>query len=432
MPEFSDFETHPLGKELRKRISRIIWKMAIFQYSRYALFSAQVQILEDLLALEDSLRSSRDQASSLRKKASELAKTSVQSGEPLTDSIKQKINEIQEEAASYDQAVKVLRYGRWLYRYVADGIAWRAYGFDRQAIRAIGSKEPVVFLSTKDGIEKEIMVFKAMRKLGREWLPVMHDLTNCLRTADFSLFKNDVLYQLIELKIRQSAKQSRDMSEKPIGARESRQASRLQLISEHLQTGDLELLDRNLKGGKVFKANVVEKHHYEALSTVIRAARSRRKYGFIEPEHGLMYLAFDTRTHAEESALRSASKYHPHIFDSLFTFQGIIPRFEEYHVSLPITAMRFSPRDMIDILFGRVAVMSFINFRCVEDYCRNNGISLHFDQSGKERKIMVDSKPYPIEVREGIWNRLLYEGFSLQSFVDLTKVTIIESERIST
>jgi hypothetical protein len=165
LPEFSDFETHPLGKELRKRVSRIIWKMAIFRYSRNALFSAQLQILEDLLALEASLRSSRDQASSLRKKASELAKVAVQPGEALPAVIKHQINEMHEEAISYDFAVKVLRYGRWLYRYVADGIAWRAYGFDRQAIRALGAKEPVVFLSSKDGIEKEIMFFKALRNL---------------------------------------------------------------------------------------------------------------------------------------------------------------------------------------------------------------------------------------------------------------------------
>jgi len=405
--------------------------MAIFRYSRYALFSGQLQILEDLLALEASLRSSRDQASSLRKKAGELAKAAVQPGEPLPDVIKQQINEIHEDAASYDYAVKVLRYGRWLYRYVADGIAWRAYGFDRHAIRALGAKEPVVFLSSKDGIEKEIMFFKALRSLGREWLPVMHDLTNCLRTGDFSLFRNGVLYQLLELKIRQSGKQSVDISEKPRSARETRQANRLRLISEHMQTGELELLDKNLKGGKVFKANVVEKHHYEAISAVVRSARSR-KYGFIEPERGLMYLAFDARTRGEEDALRNASEQHPHIFDSFFTFQGIIPRFQEYHVSLPITAMSLSARDMIDILFGRVAVISFINFQCVEDYCRNNGIPLHFDRSGKELKIIVDSKPYPAEVREGVWNRLLYEGFTLRSFADLIKATMIEAERIAT
>jgi hypothetical protein len=404
--------------------------MAILRYSRDALFSAQVQILEDLLELEDSLRSSRDQASSLRKRASELAKAAVQPGEPLPDAIKQHINEMHEDAASYDHAVKVLRYGRWLYRYVGDGIAWRAYGFDRHAIRALGAKEPVVFLSKKDGIEKEVMFFKALYNLGSEWLPVMHDLTNCLRTGDFSLFRNGALHQLIELKIRQSGKQSVDVSENPKSAREARQATRLRLISEHMQTGDLALLDKNLKVGKVFKVNVVEKHHYEAISAVVRSARSR-KYGFIEPERGLMYLAFDTRTRVEEESLRDASEHHPHIFDSLFTFQGIIPRFQEYHVSLPITAMDLSARDMIDILFGRVAVMSFINFRCVEDYCRNNGISLHFDRSGKQLKIIVDSDPYPIEVREGIWNRLLYEGFTLYSFADLIKAAMIEARHIA-
>jgi hypothetical protein len=429
LPEFSDFELHPLGKELHKRVSRIIWKMAIFRYSRSVLFSAQLQILEDLLALEDSLRSSRDQASSLRKRASELAKASVQPGEPLPDVIKQQINEIHQDAASYDHTVKVLRYGRWLYRFVADGIAWRAYGFDRRAIRALGAKEPVAFLSSKEGIEKEIMVFKSLRRLGTEWLPIMHDLTNCLRTGDFSLFKNGVLYRLIELKIRQSGKQGEDVS-RPKSGREARQANRLHSVSEYMQTGDLGILDKDLKGGKSFRTDIVEKHHYEALSAVIRSARAR-KYSFIEPERGVMYVAFDTRTRSEDDALQNASEHHPHIFNSLFTFQGIIPRFEKYHVSLPITAMQLSARDMIDILFGRVAVMSFINFQCIEDYCRNNGISLHFDTSGKQLKILVDAKPYSIEIHEGIWNRLLYEGFTLRSFADLTKAAMIEAKHIA-
>jgi len=431
MPEFSDFDAHPLGKELRKRVSRIIWKMAILRYSRYALFSAQLQILKDLLALEASLRSSRDQASSFRQKAGELAKAAKQSGESLPDVIKQQVNEMHEEATYYDSAVKVLRYGRWLYRYVADGIAWRAYGFDRQAIRALGAKEPVVFLSTKVGIEKEIIFFKGLSRLGREWLPVMHDLTNCLRTGDFSLFRHGVLYQLIELKIRQSRKQNVDMWESPKNAREVRQANRLRSVSEYLQTGELEILDKDLKGGITFRTNVVEKHHYKAISAVIRSARARR-YGFIEPERGLMYLAFDTRTRAEEDALRNASKQHPHIFDSSFTFQGIIPRFQEYHVSLPITAMHLSARDMIDILFGRIAVISIINYQCVENFCCNNGIPLHFDRSGKDLKIIVDSKPYQGEVRDGLWNRLQYEGLTLQSFSDLIKSIILDPEHVAT
>jgi hypothetical protein len=405
--------------------------MAIFRYSRYALFSAQLQILEDLLALEASLRSSRDQASSLRKKAGELAKGAIRSGDSLPDAIKQQVSEMQEEAAYYDSAVQVLRYGRWLYRYVADGIAWRAYGFDRRAIRALGAKEPVVFLSSKDGIEKEIMVFKALRRRGREWLPVMHDLTNCLRTGDFSLFRDGVLHRLIELKIRKSEKQNPDKSERPKSAREARQANRLHLVSEYMQTGDLELLDMELKGGKSFRTNVVEKHHYESISAVVHSTRSR-KYGFLEPERGLMYLAFDTRTRAEGDALQNATEHYPHIFDSLFTFQGIIPRFQKHHVSLPITAMHLPARDMIDILFGRIAVISFINFQCVEDYCRNKGIPIHFDTSGKDLKIMVDSKPYPGEVREGLWDRLLYEGLTLHSFSELIKAIMIESEHMAT
>lgn len=75
--------------------------------------------------------------------------------------------------------------------------------------------------------------------------------------------------------------------------------------------------------------------------------------------------------------------------------------------------MHLSARDILDMLFGRIAVMSFVNFDCVETFCRSKGVPLHFEGHGKETRIVVDSNPYPGEVQEGLWNRLLYEGLSL-------------------
>ncbi len=429
MPEFSDFEMHPLRKELRKRVSRIIWRMAIFRYSSWALFSAQLAILDDLLALEDSLRESRDRASALRNEAGQLAQAEMQGRKSLPENIKQQVNEIRREASDYDFAVRLLRYGRWLYRYVADGIAWRAYGFQRETIRALGAKEPVVFLSKKEGIEREIMLFKGMRNLGREWLPVMHDLTNCLRTADFSLFRNGALYRLIEAKIRQSGDTSSNNHQNVKSGRETRQAKRLQQVSDFLQSGNLEILHPEFKG-RAFSTPIVEKHNYKSISAAIKSARAH-KFGFREHERGILYLAFDAHKRSEDTAFLRASEQHPHIFETLFTFRAITPRFQEYHVSLPITAMHLPIRDIIDILFGRIAVICILNYQCVEEFCQNNGVPLRFERiGGNEMKIMVESKPYPGEVRDGLWNRLLLEGLSLQSFSDLLKAIMIEASTL--
>jgi len=426
LPDFYQFATHPLGKELRRRVRKIICRMAFFRYKTHALYSAQLAILHDLLALEHSLTSCREQASSLRNKASQIALAAKDADGALPDSVKQQVKALQQEADDYAFAVRLLRYGRWLYRYVADGIAWRAYGFNREAIRALGAKEPVAFLSKKEGIEGETNLFKAIRRQGREWLPVMHDLTNCLRTGDFSVIEHGALVQVFELKLRQSTKVDAPRSHSPRNPREGRQAKRLQQVSEFMKSGNLEILHPHLKGGKALKTTTVEKHNFAAVSAAIASARAHST-GYEEPERGLMYLAWDGRTYPVKEVLLQARQHHPHIFDTLFTFRSINPRFEQYHVSLPITAMDLSARDITDILFGRIAVMCILNYECVETFCRNNGVPLrfHHDQpNGFE--ITVDSKPHPSGVGQGLWDRLLLEALSLQSFADLIRAIMAE------
>jgi len=404
----------------------IICRMALFRYRTHALYSAQLAILNDLLALEHSLRSCREEASSLRYRASQIALAAKQQGRSISNPEKDQIKSLQQDADAYAFTVRLLRYGRWLYRYLADGIAWRAYGFHREAIRALGGKEPVPFLSNKEGIGKETRLFKAIRRQGREWLPLMHDLTNCLRTGDFSVFKHGVLVRAFELKIRESAQLDSDHTSSPRNPREARQAMRLEDIQEFMRSGNLEVLHPELKGGRSITGKVPERHNFTAVSRAIASARSRG-FGYQEPERGLLYLAWDGRTHSVDDALREAGQHHPHIFSTLFTFRSISPRFQEYHVSLPITAMDLPSRDISDIIFGRIALMCMVNYSCVETWCRSNGVPLHFhhDASG-HFKITVDSMPYGGEVREGLWDRLLLEALSLQSFTDLIEAIMDE------
>jgi hypothetical protein len=400
--------------------------MSLFRHRTHALYSAQLAILNDLLALEDTLRTSRDKASSLRHRASEMALSAKSEGRAVTDSEKERMRDLQDEAAEYAFAVRVLRYGRWLYRYVADGIAWRAHGFHREAIRALGSKEPVPFLSNKAGIHKEIDFFKAIRRQGWEWLPVMHDLTNCLRTGDYSVFQHGRPVRILELKVRQSPPAQAPELPTPRNKREARQAKRLKDVQEFMRTGDLGILHPELVGGRSLKTAALERHNYRALSKAIASARARG-YGFHEPERGLLYVAWDGRTHPVDDALREAGQRHPHIFSTLFTFRAITPRFEGFHDSLPITAMDISHRDITDVLFGRIALMCMLNDACVEAFCRARGIPLtiHHD-SPRSMRITVDSKPHGGEVREGLWDRLLLEALSLQSFTDLIKAIMDE------
>jgi hypothetical protein len=426
MPEYYQFAHHPLGKELQKRVSRILCRLVLFRFRTHVMYSAQLAILNDLIALEESLRSSRDQAKSLRHQAAQIALSARAEGRPPSDSERRQMAQLQEEADGYAFAVRLLRYGRWLYRYVADGIAWRAYRFNRQAIRALGTKEPVPFLSGKANIDKEINLFKAIRRQGRDWLPVMHDLTNCLRTGDYSVFQKGALVRVFELKIRRSSRKEDYDTPEPKNDRERRQAKRLGEVQEFMESGELGALHPDLVGGRSLSTSAIEKHNYDAVSKAIAKARTKG-FGFEEPERGLLYIAWDRQTHHVDRALQEARELHPHIFETLFTFRAIMPRFEEYHVSLPITAMELSRRDMTDVIFGKIALMCMLNYACVEDFCRERGVALtiHHD-SHRSMRITVNSEPYGGDVCEGLWDRILLEALSLQSFVDFIKAILDE------
>jgi hypothetical protein len=402
--------------------------MAIRRYSTAALYSAQLAIIRDLLALEDNLRQCRTEATSLRARANKVALAAKGDGRPLSESEKHDATRLLDEASEYAFAVRLLRYGRWVYRYVGDVIAWRTYGFHREAIRALAAKEPVPFISKKEGIDKELNIFKAIRRLGPQWLPILHDLTNCLRTADFSVFKGRVLYRVFELKIRTSTPETspQALPKKRGDARQWRQQKRLEDIGEFMQTGDLGKLSPDLAGGRSIRTSIPERYNFPAISKAIRRAR-RSGFGVEQLEHGILYLAWDSNKNPIEEALRHARNHYPHVFDTLFTFRSINPRYKQYHQSLPITAMDLPPKDIVNLLFGEIGLICLVNFSCVEEWCHSNGVPLSFDRSRPgQLRIAVDMKPYPGIVAEGLWDRLMLEGLSLTSFTNLIQAIMAE------
>ena len=74
------------------------------------------------------------------------------------------------------------------YRAVGDALAWKRLGFDRRFILAYSrNAEPGPLMARPEGVAAEI------KEVGRLWrdhrqLALMHDLTNCLRTGDLTVF----------------------------------------------------------------------------------------------------------------------------------------------------------------------------------------------------------------------------------------------------
>lgn len=85
------------------------------------------------------------------------------------------------------------------YMCIGDALAWRVFGFERRYIIALSQNAPPGVMAGKEGLgaERE-QVARAWREDGR--FALLHDLTNCLRIGDVTVFGNDGSHKIVEVK----------------------------------------------------------------------------------------------------------------------------------------------------------------------------------------------------------------------------------------
>lgn len=85
------------------------------------------------------------------------------------------------------------------FRCVGDALAWRVFGFDRRNIIALCQNAPPGVWAGKAGAPAELdAVEQAYRQDGQ--FAILHDMTNCLRIGDVTIFRNDGSRATIEVK----------------------------------------------------------------------------------------------------------------------------------------------------------------------------------------------------------------------------------------
>ena len=75
------------------------------------------------------------------------------------------------------------------YRSIGDAMAWRAFGFNRRIILALCRNEPPGVMAGKAGLSAELERVEAAWESGS--FAILHDLTNCLRIGDVTVFGQD-------------------------------------------------------------------------------------------------------------------------------------------------------------------------------------------------------------------------------------------------
>jgi hypothetical protein len=85
------------------------------------------------------------------------------------------------------------------FRCVGDALAWRVFGFQRKEIIASSQNAPPGPIAGKSGLQAELEAVAQARAEGR--FALLHDLTNCLRIGDITVFSADgTTWNTIEVK----------------------------------------------------------------------------------------------------------------------------------------------------------------------------------------------------------------------------------------
>ena len=85
------------------------------------------------------------------------------------------------------------------FRCIGDALAWRVFGFERRNIIALCQNTPPGVWAGNAGAAAELDVLEqAYRQDGQ--FAILHDMTNCLRIGDVTIFRNDGSRETIEVK----------------------------------------------------------------------------------------------------------------------------------------------------------------------------------------------------------------------------------------
>lgn len=347
------------------------------QQNPTALARLQVHMLEELLIQEAAIKHYRERLAEL---------------EPPTAS---------GNADDRQKEIKFAKGQRFFHRMYAnairgigDGIAWRAFGYDRAAMRLLGERETKQHLSS-EGTVQEL----------REWsyhfdrgsgIAILNALTNCLAIGDVTVVRHDGSIEIVEVK-----------SSKTKSSRKVRQKQAMKEVVTLLGTGSgenegREVAIETLPITPEASLNRVE----ELLQTAGEkgwAARRISDWQYVEAYDFRKFTSEDDvkklTGEIREAAIEEWKKRgdHTHRMNSLDAI-GYSPN------SAPFSVFPFRARMCVDLLIGAMFYVSFLNINAVEREFIKRGWTLQKDFKAFETEVTKMTEKTPesmLEVRKG-------------------------------
>jgi len=91
--------------------------------------------------------------------------------------------------------------------------------------------------------------------------------------------------------------------------------------------------------------------------------------------------------------------------------------------------MDIRAEDIVDLLFGNIALLVVVNFEIFTEQCNSYGLPLQSPIQMGNDMVWKVSEPYEGFVSDRLFNRVLLEGLSIKSFCDLIKIGYQETSK---
>jgi len=366
-----------------------------------ALARLQVHMLEEVLNQESAVKHYRERLADLESKKE--AATS-------------------EETQKEIRFVKGQRFFHRMYanaiRTIGDGIAWRAFGYDRAAMRLLGERETKQHLSN-EGTIQELREWSYQFDRG-SGIAILNALTNCLAFGDVTVVGNDGSIEIVEVK-----------SSKTKSSRKVRQRQAMQEVVANLCEGEGQNEGRDVK---IEILPITPESYLSKVEELLQTA-GERGWAARRITDWLYIEAFDFRElktgeeikeltgQTREAAIGEWERRGDFVTDmNTLNVISYTPN------SAPFSIFPFRSRTCVDLLIGAKFYVSFLNVSAIEreftkrGWTVQKGFEALMEEKSKESMLEVRKGPFYCNVPPGDFMRMQIETLRPKTLIDAMEV----------
>jgi hypothetical protein len=367
------------------------------QQNPTALARLQIHMLEELLIQESVVKHYRERIAELE--------SPMASGDA---------DERQKEIAFAKGEQFLYRMYANAIRGIGDGIAWRAFGYDRAAIRLLGERQTKQHVSS-EGTVQEL----------REWsyhfdngsgIAILNALTNCLAIADVTVVRHDGSIEIVEVK-----------SSKTKSSRTVRQKQAMKEVVTLVGTGAGQNEGRDVE---IEVLRITPESYLNRVEELLQTA-GEKGWAARRLSDWLYVEAFDFRTFTSEDEVKELTGKMREAAIGEWEKRGdFIHDTNRLDViayspnSAPFSVFPFRARMCIDLLIGATFYVSFLNITAVEREFTQRGWTLEKDfrtlmkEKSEESMLEVRKGPFHCTVTPADFMRMQIETLRPKTLID--------------